>query len=129
MTVHMTSNVKIYFIAASLIILGILALALLNPIMHTTQQDSELVTGVVAWIEESGGPGDVFIKLKDHSRNYYINRGTERGLDINHAKDVALHRRVHIYYARHWTPLDPFGMNKHVTKLVLGSEVLYDETR
>ncbi|NND06531.1 MAG: hypothetical protein HKN87_09130 [Saprospiraceae bacterium] len=118
---------KFYMIIGFFALLWLFTLGI-NPIAKSTLEESDLVTGVLISIEERGGPGDVFIRIKDSSKNYYINRGTERGINVIQTNADALDKVVDIYYARHWSLLDPFDGNKHVTKLVCGGQVLYNKT-
>ena len=100
----------------------------LGPIMNPSLEKSELVMGTLTGVIETNTPGgDVFLKLAEDDRRFYINRGTENGISANNWKTDFTGKPVKLYYARHWTPLDPFGSTKHVTRVELNEEVLYPE--
>lgn len=100
----------------------------LRPIMNPSLEKSDLVMGTLTGVLETNTPGgDVFLKLAEDDRRFYINRGVENGVSPETWKKEFTGKPVKLYYARHWTPLDPFGSTKHVTRVELKEEVLYSE--
>jgi len=100
----------------------------LRPIVNPSMEKSELVMGTLDGVLETNTPGgDVFLKLAEDDRRFYINRGVENGVSPDNWKDEFTGKPVRLYYARHWTPLDPFNSIKHVTRVELDEEVLYSE--
>jgi len=100
----------------------------LRPIMNPSLEKSELVTGTLVGVTGSNTPGgDVFLKLSEDDRRFYINRGVENGVSPETWKKDFTGKSITLYYARHWTPLDPFGSTKHVTRVEHDEEVLYSE--
>jgi hypothetical protein len=100
----------------------------LRPIVNPTLEKSELVTGTLIGIKAIDTPGgDVHLKLAEDDRRFYINRGVENGISPATWKKDLTGQTISLYYARHWTPLDPFGSIKHITRVVANEEVLYSE--
>jgi len=87
-----------------------------------------LVEGTVPQIYEAGIKDVVFI-LKGNDTHYYINRGLENGLVLNELKDKLIGQKIKIWYPKYWTPLDPKNAIRHLSKLALGQEVIFNELR
>lgn len=98
----------------------------LRPIYDLQESDCKTVSGTVDELWGHKSSADINIRIGD-GRHYYINRGMEAGLDPLQLRDQLLHREVSISYADHWTPLDPRGIVRHVARVTLDGEVLYNE--
>lgn len=70
---------------------------------------------------------DLIIRISGDGRTFYINRASERDMDIPALVKEITGNRVMLHYARHWTPLDPFGRHKHVTEMRFGQKLLFTE--
>ena len=116
---------QIAFILLSLAALFFLFLVL-RPLPRANPDHCSLVEGIVARIYEAGTQ-DIVFKLQGNTVNYYINRGLEHGLDLALLRQSLADQEVSIYYLKHWTPLDPNDQVKHIARLELGQEVIYDE--
>lgn len=99
----------------------------LKPVPITSEDKCQEVSGSIKKIYERGEQ-DVFLILNGNKRQFYINRGLEKGLDLQEMKQKLQDEQVTLKLPRYWTPLDPFNQTRHVAKLEWGSEVLYDET-
>ena len=65
--------------------------------------------------------------IKDSKTRYYINRGTEQGLNIEDLQARMAGKEITIKYPHHWTPLDPNNKIKHLSKLYFEDEVIFSE--
>ena len=110
---------------AVLVVLGSLAI---RPVPIVPEADCLEVTGTVARVFE-GGPFDVMFELPGVDQRYYVNRGLERGLDLTNLRETVVGNTVTLKYPDYWTPLDPIGSIRHVSKVEFGDAVLFDETR
>lgn len=108
----------------ALVILGSLAL---RPVPIVAEVDCLEVTGTVTRIFE-GGPFDVVFVLDGEDRMFYVNRGMQRGMDLGNLRATVIGEEVTLKYPDYWTPLDPMGSTRHVSKVELGETVLFDET-
>ena len=114
-------RVVIYSVLLALLILAF------RPIYNVSLDDTEMVTGTIEAIKYNKHSQDIHLRLVDDDTNYYINRGLEI---IENAEDnfsELINDDVEILYAKHWTPLDPFSKNKHVSRVTYGDTVLFDE--
>ncbi|MBO6515761.1 MAG: hypothetical protein JJ975_04340, partial [Bacteroidia bacterium] len=48
-------------------------------------------------------------------------------LDLSDLQKQLNGKSVVLYYADHWTPLDPKGRSRHITRLEFENQVLYNE--
>ena len=89
--------------AAVVIALGA---ATLRPVPIVPASECEVVTDTVARIEE-GTSFDVIFFLENHAQRFYVNRGLERGLDLESLRHDLTGKTVTLKYPDYWTPLDP----------------------
>lgn len=100
----------------------------LRPIPAVTAKNAQFYTGLVVDITE-GGVKDAVFYIKNNNHHYYINRGLENKFTLTELKDQLLNKEVTFVYADHWTPLDWNNKGTHVAKLMLGEQVIYNETK
>ena len=63
------------------------------------------------------------IVLKDsNGDNYYINRGLERGLNLDSLNAKVLNKTVTLHLPKLW-----LGTSEHVAQLAIGDEIIYTE--
>ena len=103
------------------------AILVLRPIPKATMENSAHVEGVVTSVYQTGSPFDVGIDIEADSRFFYINRGAENGVNVKNFNDALNGQVIKLYYAKHWTPLDPKNQHRHVTRIEFGNQILYDE--
>ena len=120
----MLKKIIIGFVA----LLFIVAIFIFRPVPIVTEDKALVETGVVAKIKE-GGVKDVVIRLKDNNRIFYINRGLEKGLDLEDLSGRLIGNEVTVKYPKYWTPLDWNDKIKHISKLEINGEVIFDEFR
>jgi hypothetical protein len=112
-----------YFIA--ILIVGLLILTL-RPVPIPNEKECLITKGKVIKIF-AGGVKDVVFDLQGIKKVYYINRGLERGLDLQKLKDELMNNEVIIKYPRHWTPLDPTNYIKHISKIEFKGKTIFTE--
>lgn len=118
---------RMYFL-----LLGGLALAFvvfaLRPIAHPTLSNTSTVSGTLELcMEAANAEHDVVIRLRDMQDRFYINRGTERGVEPAVWQRKLVGTPVDVIYVNHWSPLDPFSSTHHVAALVAQGDTLYSE--
>lgn len=94
------------------------------PIIH--ENDALEVTGYVEHIKLTEGNDFVF-HLKDNPTRYYINRGIEAGLDYSDFESRVLNQKIVVKYPEYWTPLDWNNTVRHISKVELNGETLFNE--
>ena len=115
----------------SLLTIGSVALLILMSLVFTPvpipdEGECLVDSGVVTNIYESGSK-DITLILSGHRKRYYINRGLERGLQLNEVGTALLGRKVVIKYPDYWTPLDPKNSIRHVSKSELDGQTIFTE--
>lgn len=104
----------------------VVAILALRPVRIPDEKDCLSLKGTVSKISV-GGVNDVVFKLQGIDKEFYVNRGLERGLDLNKLQTELLEREIVIKYANHWTPLDPANSIRHVSKLELDGKTIFTE--
>ncbi|MCC7504372.1 MAG: hypothetical protein IT259_03680 [Saprospiraceae bacterium] len=110
----------------ALIAFILLAILIFRPVPLPPEEDCLVVTGVVTEIYENKGY-DVIFKLKDNPNLYYVNRGTQRGIDLNAIQQRLLNQPVTFKYPRYWTPLDWNNTVRHLSKIIHNGETVFTE--
>ncbi len=98
----------------------------MRPVPGTTASEANLITGIVQEVKASG-TNDISLLLEDVAIRFYINRGEESGLSLQSLSQKLIGKEVEIMYPSYWTLLDPMGKLKHVSRLRIDGEILYDE--
>ena len=122
----MTTSLKIILTVSVIIILTISMT--MRPIPNITESEANSITGIVKEVKESG-TNDISFILEDVDIHFYINRGEEKGLSIQSLTQRLSGKEVEIMYPTYWTLLDPMGKIKHVSRLSIDEEVLFNELR
>ncbi len=76
-----------------------------------------------------GGVKDVAFRLENNDRIYYINRGLEAGLELEDLRARIVGKEVVFKYPDYWTPLDWNGKTKHVSKVEVDGEIVFNELK
>ena len=125
----MEKVIRIYLIIISLIVVFfILGIFIFRPVPIVEEKDAITVTGIVVGVFE-GGVNDVFFKLRGDNVRYYVNRGTELGLNVDSLKRKLVGNQVVFKYPDYWTPLDWNNKIRHLSKVEFNNEVLFNELR
>ncbi len=117
------SKLKRIFLYTATGAFGILIILILRPVPQPTPENTSCCKGLVEKVFESG-TRDITIKLRGDKKTYYINRGLERGLNLDTLQKL-LNRTVEIRYIRHWTPLDYDQSGRPVAQLTHEDLVLF----
>lgn len=73
--------------------------------------------------------GDItFHMANDGNKSYYINRGTENGLDVKELEKDLIGKDIIIYYHRHsWNIINYRDQVRHICELRTNDKVYYTE--
>ena len=106
----------------------IVCVLIFRPVPIIYEEDAIEKTGIVEKIKHTEGDDYVF-KLKNNPTKYYIYRGTEQGLDYKTFESQVLNKKIVIKYPKYWTPLDWNNSIRHISKVELQGETLFNEFR
>jgi hypothetical protein len=113
-----------------LILIGVLSLSLgiltFRPVPIPAEKDCLSLKGTVTEIYQSGVK-DVVFKLQGLEKEFYINRGLERGLDLKILKAKLTNKDIIIKYPNYWTPLNPGNSVRHISKIECEGRVIFTE--
>jgi len=84
------------------------------------------VEGKVIDIIDAGSYDIRFIIEGDHSI-YYINRGLERGLNLDELKNKLIGKTATFYYPEHFSILDPNNNSRHLNQVNFQDEIIFTE--
>ncbi|MEQ9188835.1 MAG: hypothetical protein RLP15_13965 [Cryomorphaceae bacterium] len=107
-------------------LVGLLFILTLRPI-DTSPENASSIEAIVADVLDLGGPGDITFCVQGSETEYYINRGTQFGLRSDALKKLLIGKVVTIYFADHFTPLDPYGLHRHIVRIDFNGNTLFDE--
>ncbi len=115
------AKILLYILIPGMLLFLFLAL---RPISVHSLADCGEAEGELLRLEETG-VRDLSLWIAGDERHFYINRGLEKGLDLDALQAGLLGRPVTLHYARHWTPLNPFSNHRHVVQLEAGGELVF----
>lgn len=116
-------NAIIFLGAASLVVFVVLAL---RPVSLSKENSLEL-TGSVDTTYLNPTTHDLVIRIVGEGRIFYVNRATDRNLDIPELIRELSSQQVTLWYSKQWTPMDPTGSIRHITQLVIGEKLVFTE--
>jgi hypothetical protein len=125
----MAKQIKKPLLVFSGLLLVVLLFLSFWPLPAATLDNCKKYTGMVEEVRTGDGPGDIVIRLKDNNHYYYINRGTDYGVDPEALRQEILNTDIEIFTINHWTPLDPTSNTKHIARLTSGGRILYSEIK
>ena len=73
------------------------------------------------------GSKDVVFKLQGLDKEFYINRGLERGLDLKKLRADLTNKEIVIKYPKYWTPLNPANSVRHISKIESDGTTVFTE--
>ncbi len=103
-----------------------LLLLVLRPVPIPLEKDCLIKKGVVLEVYEAG-TNDVVFKLQDQQQQFYVNRGLERGLELNKLRTELISKEITIKYPKYWTPLNPFNSSRHISKVEHEGRTVFSE--
>ncbi|MGK7397689.1 MAG: hypothetical protein ACNS62_24155 [Candidatus Cyclobacteriaceae bacterium M3_2C_046] len=116
---------KLRFLIFFALILS-MAFFVLKPVPIPSEEECLAATGTVFVIRE-GGEKDIFIRLNERDELFYVNRGLERGLQLNKLRETLINQKVTLKFPNYWTPLDPGNSVRHISKIEINGETVYSE--
>ena len=111
----------IVLIGVLFLLLGIL---ILRPVPIPDEKDCLIVKGTVIEINEDGVK-DVVFRLEGQERTFYVNRGLERGLELEKLRTELIDQEITIKYPNYWTPLG--NSSKHISKIESSGRTIFAE--
>ncbi len=119
---------KYLFAAIPSILIALAVLLGIRPINKPTLENCYPVNGVVEKVYSNcDGCYDITIKIQGDANRYYINRGEERGLDIETLSKQIVGEEVEIKMVKHWTVLEPSSQGRHIAQVTHRETILYSE--
>jgi len=114
---------------ASMLIMAFVTLLFLafSPLPKATHQNCEKITGQVINVFQGGGENDIVINIKNDGNYYYLNRGLEKGLDLEALQTQLTNNNITLYYVKHWSLLDLYNQTRHVARLDFNGAKIYNE--
>jgi hypothetical protein len=113
-----------------IILIGLLFIGLgvffLRPVPIPDEKDCLSLKGTLIEVYEGEGM-DIVFKLRGIDKVFYINRGRERGLDINKLKADLTNKEIVIKYPKYWTPLNPRNSVRHISKIECGGKTIFSD--
>lgn len=117
----------IFGIIAAILVIITIAL-LFRPVPIVSENDALVHKGIVKDIFGSSTKDIVFI-LENNKTRFYINRGTEIGLDAEQLKQELVGKEIVLKYPDYWTPLDWNNKIKHISKVEYENKILFNELK
>ena len=125
---------KTFKISAGIIFVFIIFLFgfVFTPIGIVTLANSVKISGEVKEIYESSSH-DISFSIKGDSNFYYINRGSENGLNAVALNDSLQNKAITLFYAGNkrllskWALRDPNRDVRHITRIEYKGQIIYDE--
>lgn len=119
---------RIYFGICTVLFVVVMYMAFITfkPIKKVTVSDVNPVKGIVSLVEKARG-GDINIQLKNDDHTYYINNAFEAGLNPEVITEQILNKEVTLHHIKRWTPFTRDGVFPHISKLTVGSDVIFNE--
>ena len=123
----MKKGIKYILIFLSILTLTAVIL-ILKPVPIVSESEAITERGIVSQIY-ANSDNDIFFVLQKNDRRFYINRGLERGIELNILKDQLIGNQIILKYPKYWTPLDWNGNIKHISKVEINNKVLFNELK
>jgi hypothetical protein len=101
-------------------------ISIFRPVPIPAEKDCLSLKGTVREVYE-GGVNDVVFRLQGLDKEFYINRGLERGLDLKKLRADLTNKEIVIKYPEYWTPLDPGNSLRHISKIECEGMTVFTE--
>ena len=99
---------------------------IVRPVPIVEEDKCKIFEGTVVEIFE-GAEYDIVFTFKEETTHFYINRGLERGLNLNTLRNDLVNNKITVKYPRYWTPLDPSNSTRHLSKLEFDGITIFSE--
>jgi len=119
---------RIYLGFCFILFFGVMYAAFITfkPITKVSLKDVSEVTGVVELITEGSG-GDIHLKLKNDTHNYYINKASYLGFKKTELQNLLLNKEIQLCHIKRWTPFTRDKVFPHISKLTYRDSIIFDE--
>ena len=121
-------NILKYVLTIFGLLVLVLAVLIFRPVPTVSASEALVARGVVTAIYE-GGVHDIAFRLENDDTVYYINRGLEQGLELPQLERQLMGKEITISYPDYWTPLDWNDKIKHISRVEINGEVLFNELK
>jgi hypothetical protein len=98
-----------------------ISLLLFSCIIENPKPEGCIVQEIIITEIIEGSSNDIVFKHSD-TDSYYINRGLEKGLNIEELKTKLLNKKVTLHL-----PKFPIGTSEHIAQLSINNNVIYSE--
>jgi hypothetical protein len=112
-------------ILIGLVFLGV-GILIFRPVPIPHEKDCLTVKAKVTEVFEAGFK-DIVFKLQGLDKEFYINRGLEKGLDLQELRASLINKEIIILYPAYWTPLDPSNSIRHISKMEHDGKIVFTE--
>ena len=109
-------NSIIRFFCSSILLLGLQGCVITDPKPEDCQTKQIVVRSI------SEGPSNDIVFYADNGDFYYINRGLEKGLELDGLRDSLLNKSVNLHLAN-----TLMGSSNHIAQLSVDGQVVYTE--
>ena len=121
-----TMRTEIWTALSVVVFVGLAGLTIL-PVPIPEENDCLIVKGTVLEVFE-GGTKDVIFRLQGQDKMFYINRGLERGFDLEKLKMEFINKEITIKYPDYWRPLMLLDNSfVHISKIESGGSTVFSE--
>ncbi|MDC1068662.1 hypothetical protein OAQ99_05845 [Candidatus Kapabacteria bacterium] len=114
-----------------LILLGVIiivvAISIFRPVPIVKEEKAITMIAKVDTIYLGKAKSDIYIKT--NKQFFYINRGTDLGLDAKELKAKLIGKTVTLKYPEYWTPLDWDNNVRHLSKLEHNGIIYFNELK
>ncbi|HTF29052.1 MAG TPA: hypothetical protein VK625_09420 [Flavitalea sp.] len=117
---------KSWIIPGLAIVFITILLLIFRPVPIPVERDCLTTRGIVSEVYE-GGTNDVVFKLQGQHKTFYVNRGLERGLELDKLRTELISKEITIKYPKYWTPLDPVNTIRHISKVEHKGRIVFSE--
>lgn len=122
----MFKRVYLTFCAVLFAVVLYFAFITFKPINKVYIKDTTRVIGVVSAISLGNG-GDIYVSLKEDTHNYYINRATQLGFDLNELQELILEKEIRLWHIKRWTPFTRDKVFPHISRITYKDSIIFDE--
>jgi hypothetical protein len=116
---------KAFWIISFLFILLIFILTF-RPIVNPKMDQCSKYSGILLKARSDTVNKDIFFRLDNTEKRFYINRGLENGL-TDSTMDTLIGKEIVVFAVNHWSLLNPSNKIKHVARVDYGSMTIYSE--
>ena len=121
-------NIKKITLVSLILIVSIIAVLIFRPVPIVSESKAISEIGIVKEVYSNKGNDVIFIMLNT-DRKFYINRGLENGLELNNLKEKLIGNSIVMKYPKYWTPLDWNNSIRHISKVELKNEIIFNELK